>query len=381
LPRSRRATWGLAAVLALLLAAAVAAAASWHFSSRVLVPDYSQWSEEVTIVDVKVDEIVLELEEASARPGYYGLTWDGGHAVVGPILDSDGGTVTRRLAQVHGYLLPGTDAGLEGYVFTGNPLEGRGLRFQSVPVQGELGSLPAWLIPARGGRGPDRPDVWVIVVHGHNGDRRIGLRIAPALHRAGLPALIVSYRNDLGAPPAPDGLYHLGLSEWRDLEAASRYALRHGAKRLVLVGYSMGGAIIGRYMAESPLASRTAALVLDAPVVDWRQTLAFNATEMGLPSATSLPLRWAIGVRIDADWEALDFESHLEDFRLPILLFHGTDDELVPIEGSEDLAHALPERVTYYEVSDAPHVEAWNVDPALYEERLSRFLNESLSAR
>lgn len=354
-----------------MVGVAIGAALSWHFSSQVIVPDHSPWAAGVEIVDFSDDRIELEREEATARPGVYGLVWDGGHAVVGPIVATSDETVTRRLSDVRGYLTADTDAGIDGQAYAGDPGEALGLPYREVAIRGELGPLPAWLVPGRS-------RTWAIVVHGHNGDRQNGLEVTPGLHRAGLPALLVSYRNDPGVAPSPDGHHHLGLTEWQDVDAAASYALRHGARRLVLVGISMGGAVAGRFMAESPRAGRVDALVLDAPVLDWRETLEFNAAAMGLPELAAVPLRWAIGLRIDVDWDALDYESYLEDFDLPILLFHGADDELVPEETSEELAEALPGRVTYFEVPRADHVQAWNVAPAPYERRLRRFLRDAL---
>jgi uncharacterized protein len=49
-----------------------------------------------------------------------------------------------------------------------------------------------------------------------------------------------------------------GLTEWRDLAAAAQYALARGARRLLLVGYSMGGAIVVSFLEHSPLAARVA---------------------------------------------------------------------------------------------------------------------------
>ncbi len=236
----------------------------------------------------------------------------------------DEDTVTRRLRAVDGYLAPGMKVAIDPDVYAGNPTAALGLPSSTVPIPDELGPMPAWLVPGRS-------HTWAIVVHGINSTRQTGLRIVPALHRAGLPALLISYREDLGAPPSPDGFHHMGLTEWRDLGAAARYALAHGARRLVLVGYSMGGAIVAQFMQRSPLAPRVAGLVLDAPVLDWKDVLSFNATEMGFPSLAAAPVEWAIGARIDADWDSLDALQHPQDFQLPILLFHGTEDDTVPI--------------------------------------------------
>ena len=98
-----------------------------------------------------------------------------------------------------------------------------------------------------------------------------------------------------------------------------------------------------------------------------------------LALARKNPVEWMIGARIDADWSSLDALQHPGDFHLPILLFHGTEDKLVPIATSDQFARELPGWVTYYRVPKAGHTQAWNVDPALYEQRLTAFLSRILS--
>jgi uncharacterized protein len=363
----RRWRWLAGAAIVLLAPIAALAAVSWHFSSAVLVPDHTSWARDVEVERLPPRRIVLTRTEDTERPGVYGLEWPGGHAIVGAITDSSADTVTRRLRAVRGYLAPGMDVGVEPNVYTGDPRQAFGLPFTDVSVPDELGAMPAWSIPGHS-------DTWAIVVHGINGTPQVGLRMVPTLHRAGLPTLLITYREDLGAPPSPDGFHHMGLAEWRDLEAAARYALARGARRLVLAGYSMGGAIVAQLMERSPLASRVAGLVLDAPALNWKAILEFNATRMGFPSLAALPVEWAIGARIDADWSSLDAIDHPDDFRLPILLFHGTQDKVVPIATSDEFAAELPRWVTYYRAPRAGHTEAWNVDPQLYERRLRSFL-------
>jgi hypothetical protein len=360
----------LAAVAFVLLALVVGAAVSWHFSSEVLVPDHSNWPQDVTVEGLSPGRIVVSRSEWTQRPGVYGLDWQAGHAIVGEVLGSDAGTVTRRLSAVSGYLVAGMKVAVDAEVYAGNPRQALGLPYANVNIPDELGPMPAWLIPAH-----SRTDTWAIVVHGINDDPEAGLRIAPTLHRDGLPALLITYREDLGAPKSPDGLHHMGLTEWRDLEAAARYALSHGARRLVLVGYSMGGAIVTQFMEHSPLAAHVAGLVLDAPALDWKAILSFNASEMGLPSFAADPVEWAIDVRIDPAWSDLDALKHPGDFHLPILLFHGTEDKIVPIASSDEFAKELSGWVTYYRVPHAGHTEAWNIDPELYEQRLTAFLS------
>jgi hypothetical protein len=94
-----------AASLALLVVLATVALASWHFASYVLVPDHSPWSEGVEVEAVVPNRIELKRSEATERPGVYGLVWQAGHAVVGPVLRENDDTVTRRLSDVRGYLV------------------------------------------------------------------------------------------------------------------------------------------------------------------------------------------------------------------------------------------------------------------------------------
>lgn len=355
---------GVLLVLALL---AVLAGLSWHFSSAVVVPDHSLQRPHATVEAVSGSQVVLSRSDDTLRPGVYSLDWRGGHAIVEGVLSSASHTVTRRLLAVHGRLTTGTSVALDPNVYAGNPQQALGQQFASLNIPDELGPMPAWLIPGR-------TRTWTIVVHGINGDREDGLRDVPTLHAAGSPTLLIAYREDIGAPASPDGKHHMGLTEWRDLQAAASYALSHGARRLVLVGYSMGGAIIAQFMERSSEAPRVAGLILDAPALDWKSILAFNAKEMGLPSFAAAPVEWMIGLRIDADWNSLDALRHTTAFHVPILLFHGTEDKLVPISLSDAFARALPGWVTYYRVPRAEHIESWNVDPVLYDERLTAFL-------
>ena len=275
---------------------------------------------------------------------------------------------------MRGYLVPEMDVGIESAVYSGDPREAFGLPTVHVAVPGELGPMPDWLVPARG-------RTWAIVVHGINATPEDGMRLVPTLHRAGMPTMLIRYREDQGAPASPDGFHHMGLTEWRDLQAAARYALAHGARRLVLAGYSMGGAIVAQFMQKSRLAPRVAGLVLDAPALDWKRTIEFNSEQMGLPGFAALPVLWAVGARIDADWNSLDALAHPEAFHLPILLFHGLDDKVVPIATSNDFAAELPRWVTYYRVPHAGHTQSWNVDPKFYERRLRAFLAKLESSR
>jgi alpha-beta hydrolase superfamily lysophospholipase len=97
-------------------------------------------------------------------------------------------------------------------------------------------------------------------LHTAGANRREALRM-PAVTQSGLSSLVITYRNDIEAPRARRLLPLRGV-QWKDL-AAAHYAVNHGARRLLLVGYSMGGGIVMSFMHQSSLAAR-GALVLTA---------------------------------------------------------------------------------------------------------------------
>jgi alpha-beta hydrolase superfamily lysophospholipase len=368
-PHRRRRALLLGAGLLIVVLLAAGAVASWHFSSAVVIPDHSPWPRDTTVESLTPNAVVLSRSSDTLRPGVYGVKWPGGHAIVEGVVRRDADTVTRRLTSLQGNLAADTRVAMDSDAYEGDPTRALGLPFANVAIPDELGAMPAWLVPGRSA-------TWAIIVHGINGERDDGMKIVPPFHAGGLPTMLITYRDDVGAPASPDGKHHMGLTEWRDLQAAARYALSHGARRLVLVGYSMGGAIVAQFMERSPLARRVVGLILDAPALNWKAVLSFNATEMGLPSFAADPVEWMIGLRIDADWNSLEAVRHTACFHLPILLFHGIADKLVPISISDTFARALPSWVTYYKVPRAGHVQSWNVDPPLYDQRVAAFLRQ-----
>lgn len=271
---------GAAAVTAVALAGRYAADAALRTEPGRPLPG----SPRLSVHSTAAGRVELTRSLASLGPGTYGLTAPGVHAVVGPVLpDAPHGpdTVVRRLVAVtHGSLDPGTRVTLTPTVHLGNPGTALGLDHADVDVPGELGALPAWFVPAA-------RDTWVITVHGLGTTREHPMVVMPFLHRNKLPVLDLGYRGDLGAPESPDGLGHLGESEWRDLDAAIRYALRYGARRVVLHGWSTGATMALHALERSALADRISGLVLDSPVLDWHATLRALAAARRTPAPCS----------------------------------------------------------------------------------------------
>ncbi|MFJ2475758.1 alpha/beta hydrolase [Streptomyces sp. NPDC087659] len=315
--------------------------------------------------------VTLTRSLVSLRPGTYGLCGHDVHAVGGPVLDQvphAADTVVRRLERVeHGSLDPGTKVRLTPQLHVGDPGSALGIDHEDVDIPGELGPLPGWFVP-----GPR--STWVIVVHGLGTTRELTMNLMPFLTEQRLPVLAPAYRGDPGAPASPDGLGHLGDSEWRDLDAAVRFAVRGGADRVILHGWSTGASMALHAAANSALRERIAGLVLDSPVLDWETTLRALAVARRMPTALlPLAVRAAQG-RTGLHGDRLRAAADPDALRVPTLIFHGPDDTIAPWGPSRELAARRPDLVSLQTVAHAPHAAMWNADPARYEEALRRFL-------
>ncbi|RZB20604.1 alpha/beta fold hydrolase [Streptomyces sp. F001] len=364
-----------AAAVTAMTAAGAAAVAAGRFASGAALkapPGRPLPTEpRLTVHSTAAGRVTLTRALASQRPGTYGLSGDGSHAVVGPVLDSaphPADAVVRRLERVtHGSLEPGDKVWLTPNLHIGDPGAALGLDHADVDVPGELGVLPAWFVPAA-------RDTWVITVHGLGTTREHPMNVMEFLHGLRFPVLDLAYRGDLGAPRPPDGLNHLGETEWRDLDAAIRHAVRYGAERVVLYGWSTGATMALRAAAHSADRDRIRGLMLDSPVLNWEATLRALAAARRMP-APLLPLavRAAQG-RTGLYGDRIDEAAHPERLKIPTLIFHGPDDTVAPWAYSRRLAERRPDLVALHTVRQAPHSALWNADPSAYEEALRRFL-------
>ncbi|MDO5711558.1 MAG: alpha/beta fold hydrolase [Micrococcales bacterium] len=381
------------------LASAAGSLGAGTYLARLLLTPERERPEIEEILGIDGDTITLRATEETVVPGRYGLWFDrgAGHLRLGEILamSADGaggeggvgdpaGWVTRRIDAVDaGIPRPGA-ARWDGYYYSQSPQLSLGLTTYDVTVASDIGDLPAWLVPGDT-QSPGEPwgGRWAILVHGRGATRHECLRAVPVLYRIGITSLIPTYRNDADGAPSPDGLYNLGLSEWRDLEAAIAYALAHGAQDIVLMGWSMGGAIVLQTLDRSPLGRHVSCAVLDSPVIDWADVIAHQARLRRVPRALAqlakglLGARWSrrlVGVHEPLDVARTDWQNRAAELRHPVLLIHSADDEFVPVGPSRELAARRRDLVTYVEWRGARHVKEWNLDAPAWERVVADYL-------
>ena len=169
-----------------------------------------------------------------------------------------------------------------------------------------------------------------------------------------------------------------------------------GAKDAVLVGFSMGGGEVARYMSRHGGKSVSQAVLVSSVVPymlktsdnpDGTEQAVFDKMAEGMredrakffagffkdffgvnllshPASTEL-MEWARSVSMQASLKATlacaksfastDFRPDLAAFKVPTLIIHGTDDKTVPIDASGRAAARGISQATLIEYEGAPH--------------------------
>lgn len=170
--------------------------------------------------------------------------------------------------------------------------------------------------------------------------------------------------------------------------AAVRYAEEQGAARIMLMGWSMGGAIVLQAVLRSDaVRERLVGVILDSPAIDWTDILRFQGALLNLPEglgdivARLLGGPWSgglTGVAAPISVEELDPVARADEFSVPILLMHSVDDGFVPIDGSRRFAAARPDLIEFEVFEGARHTKLWNHDPERWTELVRGWLDRSM---
>jgi pimeloyl-ACP methyl ester carboxylesterase len=169
-----------------------------------------------------------------------------------------------------------------------------------------------------------------------------------------------------------------------------------GAQDATLVGFSMGGGEVARYLsrhnrksvvkaalvssvvpymlktADNPRGTEAAAFekMAQAITVDRARFFAgffrsFFGTDTKPEAVSSQVLEWACNLSMQASLKATlacaksfattDFRADLPAFTIPTLIIHGTADKTVPMEASANAAAAAIAGSTYLTYTDSPH--------------------------
>jgi len=386
----------------------VLAGGGWYFSGLIyeggLNPEFPDTDDigtaEDRILVSSIDEntLTLNVEEelwgVLMEKGVYGVRGQNGDAVVGKIISSENNIVKRELLKLSGTLVSGDKVNGTNLVtidefgsykilgtssWSGQASEGvytpesvSNLDYEIISYTSDLGEFPSYLT-TEGDKGI------VIFIHGFRGDysREVfALMRSGDLNELGYRSMIISYRNDRGVPKDPSGIYQYGTTEWRDIDGAIDEALKY-TDNVILFGTSGGGGPISSWLQNVGDRNKVSGIIYEAPVISFWESVEVNGAARfpWLPSQLFSYFKIVTELRYGVDFSAMDFREAVIESEIPVLLFHGDDDEWVPVEMSDYIASMRTTNLTYVRYENVGHVTSWNADPARYVRELSTFLN------
>lgn len=247
-----------------------------------------------------------------------------------------------------------------------------GLAYEDVTLTTSDGlNLAAWYIPNETGRGT------VIYCHGHLNHRGQMLDQAAFLHENGFRGVLFDFRRH---GDSEGDLTTFGYNEWRDVQAAIRYAIDERGEEgpVILWGISMGAATALLTASEE---SGIDAVIAESSFYAASETLRSDLNRMfGLPT---VPFGFLTGtiteLRVGIEIDALDIGRAVSGMRdTPVLLVGGTADRRMPLSNNERLFDDIPgtEKESYV-AEGATHGDIWEMDRDAYGERVLAFLKKS----
>jgi len=357
---------GVVALVALTLFA-IAWISSNGIRSGLLLPVSDERPYDIEVVRTPPARLVLGSIDRPAVDGVWGFETESKYSQLTSLLGRTDAETEWAASPMIGEAAIGDRGRIDVDAFPEDPTVAFGLGFDEVRAPGDLGPLPAWLVDSRS-------STWVIIAHGKGTDRRSqALRMIPALVESGYPVLVVTYRNDDGAPESPTGLRSWGLEEWRDLDAAAGLAEREGAQDYILIGHGLGAEVVSMFLHESDRIGKVRGVVFDSPVLDLEGMLDYgrgpvsrSIAEMGQQLAR---------LRFNMEWSELDQVARADQFDVPILAMHGARDEVTPISITEAFAAARPDLVRFVRFEQGGHDDLWNIDSRRYEQEVMSFID------
>ncbi|MGD8360652.1 MAG: alpha/beta fold hydrolase [Gemmatimonadota bacterium] len=198
----------------------------------------------------------------------------------------------------------------------------------------------------------------VLLLHGNAGDISHRTPLALGLIREGFSVLLLEYRGYGGSEGAPSekGL-HL------DALAAHDFLLDRlgGSDKIVVFGRSMGGAVGAGLAVARP----TGGLILESAFT----SLEAMAREI-YPFVPGLLFRRLRG--------RFDTMARVREASVPILVVHGSEDEVVPFRMGEDLYRAAGRWGEWLEVPGAGHNDVFLVGGTVYFRALGDFIRKTV---
>ena len=212
--------------------------------------------------------------------------------------------------------------------------------------------IHAWLLPMSGA------PLTVLLCHGNAGTMSHRLERAALMQRhLGVSVLLFDYRGYGRSKGRPDE-----RGTYRDARAAYRFLTETKglpADRIVLFGESLGAAVATQIALEKP----ARALVLESPFA--------SIPDMARAKFPALP---PLGPLIRTRYDNV---RKIAALKMPLLVLHGDQDTLIPIDQGRRVFAAAPEPKRLLVIEGAAHNDTYAVGGEAYWSAWRAFLHET----
>jgi fermentation-respiration switch protein FrsA (DUF1100 family) len=270
------------------------------------------------------------------------------------------------------YEFRGPEQGFSPRIPITDPKQAHGLPFETVEFLAMDGStLRGWYVP-----GAPHATAGVVAVHGGGADRRHLLSITPMLHAAGYPVLLFDCREHGISDGEGYGLA-FGIREYADTQSAVAWMKgTRSLQRIAVIGSSQGAASAIIAAALDPAID---VVVAENSYTNLFEMLRDTRSEAGSPPDwLSALMAQMARYRLDAGDLPSPIVAIADIEPRPLLLMHGTEDDVIPASHSVALFAAAGKGKELWMLEDAEHSQLFKKDPVAFEAKLTGFLAEHL---
>lgn len=266
-----------------------------------------------------------------------------------------------------------------------NPKYNLNLDYEDVEFTNPAGLvLRGWFVPAAPNAARATRGLGMVCVHGGGRDRRAWLRHVPMFHNRGYDVLLFDF-SEHGVSDGTKRGFSFGIREKDDVMAAVRFMKEQkGLPRVVVLGTSVGGSSAIMAAAEDPTID---GVIAENPVACVEEFALFHLKRMigayapkAAESIWMKPLYTLVSrillLRIGAPF------GYTRPYQLiagisprPVMLMHGTADDLVPIDHSTRLHSCANEPKYLWLAKDAWHCALYDQHPEEYGRRIAEFVD------
>ncbi len=232
-----------------------------------------------------------------------------------------------------------------------------GLKYEAVDFKSTDGTvLHGWFIPAKN-KTPQAAKATVVFSHGNAGSISYHLGFCAWLAEVGYNVFLYDYR---GFGKSAGTVDRRGMIN--DVKAAFAYVRSRDdidASRLISYGHSLGGAQSVTALGESAVKGLRA-IVIDGAFASYQTMASIFGGQLGASLVTD-------------ELSPKDYVQKLSP--VPLLVVHGTKDEVVPISQGKQLYESAAQPKTFFEVKSGRHGTALSDNQGAYRKKMIEWLD------